>query len=157
MCGKASNWALRSYSSDGVSRPTFADKRRARRELTKVGFNPADIVQILEQGLARDSRRPLKLQRWGFTGFETIPVEDLAAFEHSRDQLERSVDAWTRLLKSLGVEAINTTAVRTDLMEHGWGERPLAPHANTLHNYEQVAAAIRASPNARIRSFLREG
>lgn len=156
---KASNWALKSYSSDGVSKPTFMDKRRARRELTTVSLkrDPQKVATMLAKGLQRGREQARMLHWLGFKNFETIAVEDLAAFEHSCDKIEHSVAAWARLLRSLGIEPVNKTAVRENLVAHdGCGERPLEKHSSLLYDYERVAAAVRASPNAQVRAMLRD-
>ena len=104
--------------------------------------------------------------------YDTIATEDLMSFSLSESGMATSVAAWSRFLRSLGVQPIKhvihkvlkgrhlegMTAASCGREGHNAcqpGAHPLSPHADVIFNFEEVADTLRRLGNETYLGYVR--
>ena len=109
-----------------------------------VHLNVSRLRQAIDSQFEHSSNSTLTRLAGPSRGLESghlkvIDSRTLLAWQEDKNEatLQRSLAAWLALLEAWGV-APNATAVRSYLVENGWGERPAVPKEETIANYAEV-------------------
>ena len=136
------------HNEDEASTTETACKnwRRAlpSEEQPLVHLNMSRLRQAIDSQFKRSSNSTLTRLAGPSRGLESghlkvIDSRTLLAWQEDKNEatLQRSLAAWLALLEAWGV-APNATAVRSYLVENGWGERPAVPKEEIIANYAEV-------------------
>ena len=133
------------HNTDGTTKTACNNWRRAlpSEEQTLVHLNVSRLRQAIDSGFERSSSASLaRLAGLESGQLKVFDSRTLLAWQEDKNEatLQRSLAAWLALLEAWDV-APNATAVRSYLVENGWGERPAVPKEEAIANYAEVAEA----------------
>eukprot|EP00448_Togula_jolla_P035567 CAMPEP_0170619300 /NCGR_PEP_ID=MMETSP0224-20130122/27443_1 /TAXON_ID=285029 /ORGANISM="Togula jolla, Strain CCCM 725" /LENGTH=347 /DNA_ID=CAMNT_0010945381 /DNA_START=77 /DNA_END=1120 /DNA_ORIENTATION=- len=111
--------------------------RRSSTQATLAHLKSNRVVHHLQEAAAFPERQRALLEELGYEPAETVLVEDLYAFEYSKDNLEQSVDAWTKFFSSLGLVA-DSSKIREYLKKDVASRSPPGPHSKSISNLKTV-------------------
>jgi len=111
--------------------------RRGSSQATLAHLQPSHVVHHLREAASFPQEQAALLKKLGYQAAETVLVEDLYAFEYSQHNLDRSVVAWKKLFKSLGVTA-SSRKIRGYLRKDVASRSRPSPHSKSVSNLNAV-------------------
>jgi len=138
-CFASQHGPRRGYAvnQNGKRDNTCFERRHSSTGKPMAFINTENLLENLAIAESYQEEMQSAITELGFEGGEVVFFEDLTAHEYSAENLDRSTDAWSKFLGSLGIRA-DREAVKNILKEAVGTYHPPERHTEAIYNLDSV-------------------